>query len=63
MDDPIVEEIHQTRQRIFAECNGELDRLIARLQAAESKDRDRLVGIQDVEEHARPRRPAIQAEH
>jgi hypothetical protein len=25
--DPIVEEIHQVRQKILAECNGNLDRI------------------------------------
>ena len=34
MDDPIVQEVHETRQRILAECNGDLERLIARLKAA-----------------------------
>ena len=40
IDDPIVEEVHQTRRRIFAECNGDLDRLIARLKAADSENKD-----------------------
>lgn len=37
--DPIVEEIHQTRQKIWEECNGDLDQLLDRLQAAEKRDR------------------------
>ena len=53
MDDPIVEEIHETRRRILAECDGDLERLIARLKAAESKDKDRLVTIEDVQKRAR----------
>ncbi len=53
MDDPIVEEIHQTRQRILAECDGDLDRLIARLKAADSKNKDRLVTIEDVQKRSR----------
>ena len=53
MDDPIVEEIHETRRRILAECDGDLERLIARLKAAESKDKDRLVTIKDVQKRAR----------
>ncbi len=53
MDDPIVEEVRRTRQRIFAECNGDLDRLIERLKAADSKNKDRLVTVEDVQKRAR----------
>jgi len=59
MDDPIVEEVHQTRQRILAECNGDLDRLIARLKAADCKDKDRLVTIEDVRKRARASKTTI----
>ena len=52
MDDPIVQEVHETRQRILAECDGDLERLIARLKAAESKDKDRLVALEDVQRRA-----------
>ncbi|NQT37561.1 MAG: hypothetical protein HQ581_08735 [Planctomycetes bacterium] len=52
MDDPIVEEVRHTRQRIFAECDGDLDRLIARLKAADSKNKDRLVTIENVQKRA-----------
>lgn len=34
IDELIVDEVHQTRQRILAECNGDPDRLIARLNSA-----------------------------
>ena len=37
--DPIVEEIHRTRQKILDECNGDLDQLLDRLKAAEVRDR------------------------
>ncbi len=37
--DPIVEEIHQTRQKILEECGGDLDQLLDRLKAAENQDR------------------------
>ena len=53
MDDPIVQEIHQTRRRILQQCNGDLERFIARLKAAESKDKDRLVTVEDVQKRAR----------
>lgn len=33
--DPIVEEVHRTRQKILAECDGDLDQLLNRLKATE----------------------------
>ena len=41
--DPIVEEIHQVRQKLMEECGGDLNQLMDRLKAAEKQDRDRLV--------------------
>jgi hypothetical protein len=47
-DDPIVEEIHQVRQKMLAECNGSLDQLLDRLQTAEPADGDRVVLLEAV---------------
>ena len=41
--DPIVEEIHQTRQEFLQECGGDINQLMDRLKAAEIQDRDRVV--------------------
>lgn len=41
--DPIVEEIHQTRQKMLEECGGDLDRLLARLKASEKQNPGRVV--------------------
>ncbi len=42
--DPIVEEIHQTRKKMLAECDGDLGKLLDRLQAAEKREaRSRMV--------------------
>ena len=42
--DPIVEEIHQTREKMLAECDGDLGKLLDRLQAAEKREsRSRIV--------------------
>lgn len=41
--DPIVEEIHQTRQKLMEECGGDLNQLMDRLKAAEIQDRSRVV--------------------
>ncbi len=59
MEDPIVEEVHEVRRRILEECGGELDGLIQRLKTAESKDKDRLVTIEDVQKRAHTPKPAI----
>lgn len=47
-DDPIVEEIHEIRGRLLAECDGDLDRLLDRYK--QSEDPDRVVTLKDVEE-------------
>lgn len=51
--DPIVEEIHQVRQKMLAECNGNLDELLHRLQEAELPDSDRVVSLEAVRERRR----------
>jgi hypothetical protein len=37
-DDPIVDEIHKVRELLLRECEGDLDKLIDRLQARERDD-------------------------
>ena len=59
MEDEIVKEIHETRRRILKECGGDIDRLIERLKAAESKDKDRLVSVEDVQRRASTRKATI----
>jgi hypothetical protein len=56
--DPIVDEIHQTRRRIWEECGEDVEGLIARLREAESKDRDRLVTLEDLRKRAGGRETA-----
>jgi hypothetical protein len=43
--DPIVEEVRQARQKILEDCGGDLEKLLDRLKAAESKDRSRVVSV------------------
>ena len=52
MSDEIVDEIRATRQRIFAECGGDIHRLMERLKAAEAQDQSRLVTEKQVRERA-----------
>jgi len=54
MNDPIVEELHQVRERIWVECGGDLEGLIRRLREADSKNKDRLVTVEDVQKRSRP---------
>ena len=51
--DPIMEEIRQVRQKMLAECNGNLDELLHRLQKAELLDGDRVVSLEAVQERRR----------
>jgi hypothetical protein len=41
--DPIIEEIHETRRQIWAECRKNHDELLARLRKMEEQYKDRLV--------------------
>ena len=42
-EDPFVDEIHKTRERLLEECGGDIERLMDRLQAKEQGDYDRVV--------------------
>lgn len=48
IDDPIVEDVYQARQRILDECEGDLTRWIERLKAVESLHQDRVVTLEEV---------------
>ena len=45
IDDPIVEEVYQARQKILDECQGDLMQWIERLKASEGQHQDRLVDL------------------
>ena len=42
-EDPIVAEIHRTRERLLEECGGDLERLMDRLKALEEEHGAQLV--------------------
>ena len=48
MKDDIVEEIHQTRERLLAEFQGDLEKLLNSYRTMESQDKDRVVTLEDV---------------
>ena len=35
INDPIVEEIHRTREKLFAECGGDMKKYLDRLREAQ----------------------------
>jgi hypothetical protein len=49
INDPIIDEVRETRRLILEECGGDLNRLIDRLKAAEVQDKSRLVTLDDVQ--------------
>ena len=46
--DPIVEEIHEIRGRLLAQCDGDLDQPLDRYK--QSEDPERVVTLKDVDE-------------
>ncbi len=48
IDDPIVEDVYQAREKILDACNGDLKKWIERLRAAETQHKDRVVGLEAV---------------
>ncbi len=38
-EDPIVEEVHRTREKLLADCGGDLDGLMDYLQECEGEER------------------------
>lgn len=61
--DPIVEEIHQIRQKLLEECNGDLNQLMARYKAAEIQDRSRVVSTASPRKNLRRERERKGAQH
>jgi hypothetical protein len=49
-NDPIVAEIHGIRERLLADCQDDLDKLLDRYQLAEARDADRVITIEKVGE-------------
>ena len=50
--DPIVEEIHQIRERLLDECGGDIEALMDRLKAREVKDKNRIISWKRPKEKA-----------
>lgn len=48
-NDPIVEEVHRIREKMWDACGGDLDRLIRSLRASERLHPERIITRKDVE--------------
>jgi hypothetical protein len=46
--DPIVDDVRQARQRIFAACGDDLARLLDRLKAEEGREPERVVSTKSL---------------
>ena len=53
INDPIVEEVYEARQKILDECDGDLKKWMERLRAAEAQHPERIVTLEAVREKAR----------
>ncbi|REJ80264.1 MAG: hypothetical protein DWQ34_26155 [Planctomycetota bacterium] len=58
VDDPIVEDVYQARQKILDQCNGDLKKWMERLRVSQSEHADRVVSMEDVQENRRLRKSA-----
>ena len=61
-NDPIVEEVHQARQKILEDCGGDLEKLLDRLKAAEAQDRGRVVSMKSLRQQVQRRRAKANAD-
>lgn len=48
MNDPIVDEVHETRRKLLAECDGDLMRLMRRYRDVELAHQSHLVTLEEV---------------
>ena len=53
MNDPIVDEVHRARQRIFDECGRDIRRLMERLREASEKHEGQRVTLEQVRQMTR----------
>ena len=61
--DPIVEEVHRVRERMWDDCGGSLDRLIEFMRAGEAEHRDRIISSEELGQLRRNDRPFISGPH
>ena len=49
-NDPIVDEVHRVREKMWNDCGGDLDRLIESLRASEKMHPQRVVSREQLEQ-------------
>jgi len=53
-NDPIVDEVHRTRAKLLAECDGDLDKYMDRLQKLERTEQHLLIkSVDDLRSRAK----------
>ncbi|MEK9150117.1 MAG: hypothetical protein AAB267_08755 [Candidatus Desantisbacteria bacterium] len=57
--DPIVEEIHQIREKMLAECGGDLEKFMDHLKARELKDKAQLISWEEMTTSKHIAEPAL----
>lgn len=59
--DPIVEEVHRVREKMWDECGGDLDRLIEFLRAGEARHRERIISKEELDRRSGKNQPPAAA--
>jgi hypothetical protein len=50
MKDPIVDEVYRVRRELWDECEGDLQKLIAKLKAIEADQQHRVISLERLQE-------------
>jgi hypothetical protein len=61
-NDPIVEEVHRIREKMWDECGGDLDRLMASFRAGEAEHPERVFSGERLKQLRREDEQATTAE-
>jgi hypothetical protein len=59
MKDPIVEEIHRTRQRLLEECDGDIEKLMDRLKKMEARHKGQIVSEKEFSKRYREKTSSV----
>jgi hypothetical protein len=58
INDPLVEEIRSIRQKIFSECNNDLNKLMELYKDAEKKETQKVISFEELQKK-QPKEAAI----
>jgi hypothetical protein len=51
-NDPIVDEIHEVREKLLTECNGDIDKYFERLREKEGQEKGPVISIDEYRNEA-----------